>query len=424
MFLEYVKNGIILYILLGLFSVICLIFILIIFRLRKIDELYEENKKKGRRKLRKKKEKYKIIYTIIEKLIIPMLLIGIVFFATQKYKYRIPDQYAWSLEEMEKEPNFEEKRRKVIEKRELYERQLHFSWFSERNEEVIGWKSIERYKKNVTDIFSVYPDKEDIVMDYDESDSVLARKKQNFLNYVDKIQETENSEELWEAYQDGVKICEIWMTSEYIFQTGVLAESAAENDYKSHQKYEDSLYHTGGMLEQFEKFLNYSYRYAGKDIEKNEDIIINDKELAIRIAKRMYRLSKDNPYSDILHSDMKRHSALFAYACMMYVAENVELEDKWYLLSVLYSSLCCLNLIQYIDDESLRIELCQRELNRWSRFENIQEILSKDMEEIKLEYKTEENISEKIMEAKGRLENYTEPKNVEKESEERKMGEQ
>lgn len=422
MLLEYVKSGIILYILLGLFAVSCLVFIFAKFRIRIIGKLRKKSGKEDRIKLHKRRKKYKTICKIIKVTIIPILF-GIVVFAIQKYKYHIPDQYAWSLEDRKKEPNFEKRKRTVIEKRELYEKQLHFSWFSERNEETISQKSIERYKKNVTDIFSVYPDKEDVVMEFDESDSILAGMKQNFLSYVDKIQEAESSEELWKAYQDGVKTCEIWMTSEYIFQTGVLAESAAENDYKSHQKYEDSLYHTGGMLEQFEKFLDYRCRYAGKDTEKNEDIIITEKELAIRIAKRMYRLSKDNPNSDIMHSDMKRHSALFAYACMMYAVENIEPKDKWYLLSILYSSLCCLNLIQYIDDESLRTELCQKEVNQWNRFEYIEQILSKDMEEVKLDYKTEENISEKIMEAKERLENYTVSKDTSKESGEREMGE-
>lgn len=401
MLLEYVKNGIALYIFLVLFAVSLGIIVVLKYQIIMIKEKLGNCSAAERRMLIKKKRKYIKFYKIVRILVLPLFIITL-FFGIQKHRYRIPDHYAWSVKEMHKEPLIEKNKRMEIVKKEMYEKQLHFSWFLERDEEEISQKSIDIYKENVYDLFSVYPDKEDVVKESDENIVILEEAKQNFLSYMNKNQGKENSEDLWKAYLDGVKVCEVWMTSEYIFQTGVLAESAAENDYKSNQKYEDSLYHTGGMLEKFEQFLEYRYRSAGKGIDR--DIIISERELAIRIAKRLYRLGKDNPYSDTKQLDMKRHSSLFAYACMMFAVENIEPEDKYYLLSVLYSSLCCLNLMQYIDDEILREKLCQKELNRWSGYNTIEELLSKDMEELKLGYELEENILERIIETKIRLE--------------------
>lgn len=311
------------------------------------------------------------------------------FLIIQKNRYDIREEFAWKLEERDdgNGVHFTVLEREALDEVLWYEEMLHIEWYDNKEDGCIDRATLNLYMKNVDNIFSAVPEKENRIGDNEGLDSVFMEKKRNFENLVKSSHKDLHSEILWKGYEDGIEVCKIFESSENIFQTGVLAESACENAYKSQQSLESRLLYTAGMVSQFEKFLEFRNRDAGEGIE------VSEVEVCFRIEKRLYRVSKENSNNDVR---IAQHCGLYAYSCSQYSVERMEIGDDRYLIYLDNSGLNCLNIVKYINDEELCIELCQKELNRW---ENLEE---RDMSA----YKTEGKTLGEIMKTKERLESY------------------
>ncbi|MDE7252206.1 MAG: hypothetical protein K2O32_04610, partial [Acetatifactor sp.] len=306
----------------------------------------------------------------------------------QKSKYDIHEEFTWKLEERNDGRGlfFSVIEREALKEALWYEEMLHMDWYDNREEgEYIDRATLNMYMKNVDDIFSALPEKENRIGDNEELDSLFMEKKRNFEDLVKSSHKNLDSEILWGGYKDGIEVCKVYDSSENNFQTGVLAESACENAYKTQQSLESGLLYTAGMVSQFEKFLEFRNRDAGGGIE------VSEIEVCFRMEKALYRASKENSNHD---KKVARHCGLFAYCCSQYSVEKLEINDTRYLIYLDNCGLNCLNIVKFINDEELCVELCQKELNRWNQLEEI------DMSE----YKTEGKTLEQIMKTKERLE--------------------
>ncbi len=311
------------------------------------------------------------------------------FFTIQKNRYEIREEFAWKQKERDDGNglHFTVLEREALNEVLWYEEMLHLEWYDDKERECIDRAILNSYMKNVDNIFSAMPEKENRIGDNGELDSIFMKKKRNFENLVKSNHKDLYSEILWKGYEDGIEVCKVYESSENVFQTGVLAESACVNAYKSQQSLEARLLYTAGMVSQFEKFLEFRNRNAGKGIE------VSEVEVCFRIEKGLYRVSKENSNNDIR---IAQHCGLYAYSCSQYSIERLEISDARYLIYLDNSGLNCLNIVRYINDEKLCEELCQKELDRWERLEE------RDMSA----YKTEGKTLEEIMRTKERLASY------------------
>lgn len=311
------------------------------------------------------------------------------FFTIQKNRYEIREEFAWKQKERDDGNGlyFTVLEREALNEVLWYEEMLHIEWYDNKEGECIDRATLDSYMKNVDNIFSVMPEKENRIGDNGELDSIFMDKKRNFENLVKSNHKDLSSEILWKGYEDGIEVCKIYESSENVFQTGVLAESACENAYKSQQSLESRLLYTAGMVSRFEKFLEFRNRDAGGGIE------VSEVEVCFRIEKGLYRVSKENLNNDIR---IAQHCGLYAYSCSQYSIERLEISDARYLIYLDNSGLNCLNIVRYINDEELCEELCQKELDRWEHLEE------RDMSV----YKTEGKTLEEIMRTKERLASY------------------
>lgn len=338
---------------------------------------YEKKIEKG-----KKHRRRFIAFAIIMVYIISTLVM-------HKNKYAIHEEFAWKVKERSNmiETHFTVVERELLQDILIYETMLHIEWYDNRESEDIDSETLELYDKNVSNIFSVSSEKENRIGDVNGLDSIFMEKKINFEKLVKEEHANLDSEELWKGYEDGVEVCKIYESSENVFQTGVLAESACENAYKSQQSRESCLIYTAGMLNQFEKFLEFRYKEAGGGIE------ISKVEVSFRIEKRLYQVSRENWNYD---NRIAEHCGLFAYSCSQYSIERMESDDDNYLIYLDNSGLNCLNILKFIDDKELCVELCQMELKRWECLDE------KDVSA----YKTEGKGVEEIFKTKKQLQDY------------------
>lgn len=306
----------------------------------------------------------------------------------QKKRYTIREDFAWTFEERNEAYglHFVVQERKKPEEMQWYEEVLHLDWFDKEAEDV-GRDTLDAYEKKVNGIFSAMPKKEDSISEIAGGNSTFAEKQQNFKDLVNRDHKELNSEKLWKGYEDGVEVCKVYETSENVFQTGVLAESACENAYKSRRDGESILIYTAGMVDQFEQFLEFQCRDAGGGM------VISEVEICFRIEKGLYRVSREKLNYD---NYILEHCALYGYGCSQYAVERIGIANNYYLMYLDNSGLNCLNILQYIDDGELCAELCQKELDRWKDLEG------RDMSV----YKTEGKTLEMIMETKKTLEEY------------------
>lgn len=392
MFVEYVDTKLYSYIigLLCLFLVI--IFTFSIFQTYKISK----NEKKCSKCIRESwKPKYENVIAKSKRwrrrfsATAIVILYILSFFTIQKNRYEIREEFAWEQKERDDGNGlyFTVLEREALNEVLWYEEMLHIEWYDNKEGECIDRATLNSYMKNVDNIFSVMPEKENRIGDNGEFDSIFMDKKRNFENLVKSNHKDLSSEILWKGYEDGIEVCKIYESSENVFQTGVLAESACENAYKSQQSLESRLLYTAGMVSRFEKFLEFRNRDAGGGIE------VSEVEVCFRIEKGLYRVSKENLNNDIR---IAQHCGLYAYSCSQYSIERLEISDARYLIYLGNSGLNCLNIVRYINDEELCEELCQKELDRWEHLEE------RDMSV----YKTEGKTLEEIMRIKERLASY------------------
>ncbi len=390
MFVEYVDTKVYsnIMMLICLFFATCLIFALrethkIHWNMERCKRCERENwKVKYQKEIEKRtKRRHRLIATALTTLCM------LIYLVAQKSRYTLQEEFAWTFEERYDAYGlyFAVHERKKPEEMLWYEKVLHLEWFVIEEGEDIGKALMNSYEKKVTDIFSAMPEKEDRTSTIEGGDSVFEERQQDFEALVDSNHKNLDSEELWKGYEDGVEVCRVYETSENVFQTGVLAESACENAYKSQRDGESVLTYTAGMVDQFEKFLKFRSRDAG------EGLAVSEVEVCFRIEKGLYRASRENLNHD---GRILEHCALYAYSCSQYAVEKTGIDDDSYLIYLDNSGLNCLNLLRYIDDGELCAELCKRELDRWACLE------SRNMSG----YRTEGKTLDMVMDTKGHLE--------------------
>lgn len=392
MLVKYVDTLLYLCIMIFLCLALLILVICIIYQTCKIRE-NEEECRKCNGEIRKNNYENKIVKSkrwrrrFGAAAIVIFCILG--FLIVEKNKYDIRKKFAWTLEDRDDGnglhiPVIEREAQNEV---SWYEKMLHLEWYDNKVGECIDRATLDSYMKKVDDIFSAIPEKENRMGDNVVLDSIFMEKKRNFEHLVKSNHKDLNSEILWKGYEDGTEVCDVYESSENIFQTGVLAESACENAYKSRQSPETRLRYLAGMISQFEKFLEYKDRNAGGEIE------VSEVEVCFRIEKGLYRVSKDRSIND---SRIAQHCGLYAYSCSQYSVDRLEIDDDRYLIYLDNSGLNCLNNKWYINDEKLFAELCKKELNRWKYLEK------RDMSAYKMEGKD----LEEVMRAKERLESY------------------
>lgn len=191
---------------------------------------------------------------------IMLSIIVIVCLVFWENKYNIKEEFAWTEEERKDKNglNFPLLERETIDEILQYEKQLHMEWYNEKKGEYIDRKMVEEYEKKVNNIFYAVPEREDSYVEMKKIASDFEQRKKNYKRLVDSKQENLSSEKLWKGYEDGVEVCNVYNTSENVFQTGVLAESASENAHKDQTSPEEHLFFAGGAVNQFEQFIEFS----------------------------------------------------------------------------------------------------------------------------------------------------------------------
>lgn len=391
MFVKYVGTRWYFCILIFVFLFVLILWMYIIYEIYKVyitkRRYCTYNRKEQKSECRKEiKRRNRRLHWLIAFALLVLCLIA--YLEMERSKYDLKREYAWTIEERNngRELYFSVIERKMSKEMSWYEKALHMEWY-DNIEGDIGEDVLGLYEEKVDDIFSSLPIRENRIGEIVDLDSDFEERKRNFETLVNNEHKNLDSEQLWEGYEDGVEVCKVYETSENIFQTGVLAESAHENAYRSYQSRESDLMFVAGMVCQFERFLEFQNRDAGAGVE------ISAIEVCFRIEKALYRISVTFEEYD---ERTARHCALYGYSCSQYSVINTKIEDECYLKYLYNSGLNCLNLIQYIDKEVLCEELCQKELDRWTKLSE---------EDISM-YKTEGKTWEEIIKVKERLEHY------------------
>lgn len=290
---------------------------------------------------------------------------ALVMLVVNKYQYRMVTKFAeelgWAGDS--RETDFKEIRRETIETSDKVESPIHLDLYDQAFDPetgYIGEDGIETYKNYVNEVFSVFPEKEDMTI-YGEEDEAFKQALDNFMGLVGTDYENVAPEILWEGYNDGEVVIEKYVTSENIFQDGVLAESAHANQYTMFRGGVETIRYLDGAIVQFEDFLQYVERYIGGGKYADE------KDVSFRIGKMMHR-EADNDSQD---NKTKAHCAVYAYSCFRYCEENADADDPQYLTFLYYSGVSCLDMMKYIDDTSLKEKLCDEEWKKWDELESL-----------------------------------------------------
>lgn len=296
-----------------------------------------------------------------------MIIVTFVFvmLIVNKYQYRIVTKFAedpgWT--SVSQENDFKEIRRETIALSDKAEYPIHLDLYDKAfNPEtgLIGTDGMEIYKNFVNEVFSVFPEKEDMTTNVEEDDA-FKKALDNFMDLVGTDYENIAPETLWEGYNDGEIVSEKYITSENIFQEGVLAESAHANQYAMFGGGIGTIRYLDGAIVKFEEFLQYIERDIGGGN------YVDEKDVSFRIGKMMHREADNNSQDN----KSKAHCEVYAYACFIYCEENTDVYDPRYLIFLYYSGVSCLDVMQYIDDTSLKEALCSAELAKWDKLESL-----------------------------------------------------
>lgn len=273
---------------------------------------------------------------------------------------------------------------------------LHYNWFHndldsvEDGTLIIDRETINKYKRNTKtlSLFQNQKDKEKIPL---LSNNGISNQLQEFDSYVQKNHQYLSEQECMKGYLLGKQITEIIFTSEYIFQTGVFAESAHSKAFESDIINEESvLAHLEGAIRNFESFLKFTKRDAGGNK------IIKASEIYFRMGKILYR---QGIYADNnANQKSAKHLILFAYSCFECALEEITEDDREYIVYLYYYNLVCRELFNYINDSALIEELCKEKLKT---LENIDKL---DFSIYETEGYTKEEMKDEIKKLKVALE--------------------
>ncbi len=382
-------------------TALCLILLVLGFLLYKslkdIHILREEERKRGT------KEKYKDDIARLKNqkdwLIVGMLfLIGLFTFGIYKhFEYAIEDKFAWSYQERKgiNDSTFKIIERTKTKEVELYEQRLHVDWYDdvfESENASITQSVLDGYDRHVKNIFLIIPQQKDVIMKSD-NDNMIAEKKTQFEKIVSSDNSALTSEELWNGFLLGEDVIKIYYTSENVFQTAVLAESAHDHAIQYNQDINTSVVYSAGANEKFEEFLQFSNRDAGGGVE------ISESAVCFRVGKMLYC---DSQGYDGENEKMRKHCGVYSYSCFKLSEEMVDSSAPDYLLYLYYCGLGCLNILPFIEDASLCKKICGEELSKWEELErNIGE-------DYIYKYNVENKSAEEILEVIDMLKIYAE----------------
>lgn len=382
-------------------TALCLILLVLIFFLYKslkdIRMLRETGRKRGRTEkykddiARLKNQKDWLIIGMF--FIIALLTIG----GFKHFEYAIEDEFAWSYQERKSinDSTFEIIERTKDEETELYEQRLHVDWYDdvfESENASITQSVLDGYEKNVKNIYRIVPQQENTIRKSD-NDNIIEMKKSDFEEIVSSDNSMLTSEELWNGFLLGEDVIKIYYTSENVFQMAVLAESAHDHAIQDNQDINTSIVYSAGSNEKFEKFLKFSNRNAGDEVEVSED------HVCFRVGKMLYCDSQG--YNDE-NEMMAKHCGVYSYSCFRLSEEMVDSNDSDYLLYLYYRGLGCINILPFIEDESLCNDICSEELKKW---EKLEENIGEDYI---YRYNVENKSAEKIFEVRDMLKIYAE----------------
>lgn len=296
-----------------------------------------------------------------------MIIVTFVFvlLIVNKYQYRMMTKFAeepaWTGDSRETE--FKEIRRETAALSDKTESPIHLDLYDKAFDPetgLIGTDGIEIYKNFVNEVFSVFPEKEDMTTNAEEDDA-FKKALDNFMALVGIGYEGVAPEKLWEGYNDGKIVIEKYVTSENIFQEGVLAESAHANQYTMFGGGIVTIRYLDGAIVQFEEFLQYVERDIGGGN------YVDEKDVSFRIGKMMHREAANGSQDD----KSRAHCEVYAYGCFLYCIENTDVYAPQYLTFLYYSGISCLNMMKYIDDKSSKEALCRAELEKWDELESL-----------------------------------------------------
>ena len=313
------------------------------------------------------------------------------------FEYVIEDEFAWSYQERKSinDSTFEIIERTKVEETELYEQRLHVNWYDdifETESASITQSVLDGYEKYVKNIYRIVPQQEDVIRETD-NDNMIEKKKTDFEKIVSSDNSTMTPEELWNGFMLGEDVIKIYYTSANVFQMAVLAESAHGYAIQYNQDINTSVVYSAGSNEKFEEFLKFSNRNAGDGLEVSED------QVCFRVGKMLYC---DSQGYNGENEKMAKHCGVYSYVCFRLSEEMVDSRDPDYLLYLYYCGLGCLNILPFIEDESLCKEICCEELSKWEKLEeNIGENYIRG-------YNVENKSVEEILEVRDILEIYAE----------------
>ena len=162
--------------------------------------------------------------------------------------------------ESEKSLTFSVMKREDNEKR--WKEALYYSWFLKafRNEEnefdgMLDRKGITYYQDQIISSLGKQGERYDVKRVVNEENS-------EYIFALDLFKKTVGSKEkdiqvLWDAYKAGEKVQNYNDTSENVFQTGVLAETAHFYALEKESSSGESIQYAAGVFQQFDKFLTF-----------------------------------------------------------------------------------------------------------------------------------------------------------------------
>lgn len=382
-------------------AALCLILLVLGFFLYKSIKDIRILKKAGRKRgtIEKYKDDIARLKNQKDWLIFGMIFLSglFVFGILEHFEYAIEDEFAWSYQERKSinDSTFKIVERTKVEEMELYEQRLHMDLYDdvfESESASITQIVLDGYDRYVEHIFRIVPQQKDVIRKSD-NDNKIVEKKSKFEKIVASDNRTMTSEELWNGFLLGEDVIKIYYTSENIFQMAVLAESAHDHAIQYNQDINTSVVYSAGANEKFEEFLRFSSRNAGGGVEVSEDAV------CFRVGKMLYCDSQGYYGENV---KMAKHCGVYSYSCFRLSEEMVDSNDPDYLLYLYYCGLGCLNILPFIEDESLCKDICSEELIKW---EKLEENIGEDYI---YRYNVENKSTEEILAVRNMLKIYAE----------------
>lgn len=247
------------------------------------------------------------------------------------------------------------------EENEQYRKVLHMDWIPEDFTKV-DRDTLNKYKKNTNAIFSQIPKQQPNVFEEKKQGKDFDDDVKTFSAYVAQKKKNALPKDLWEGYEAGKRVSEVYHYSENIYQMANLAEGAHANAYIMEQNLDSTIMYAAGAVSSYEEFLGFSKKDAGMNR------IITECEVSFYYGKILYRESTTKMS---ITPKERLHYQLFSYCCFGYAVEDTKLEDANYLMYMYYWGSSLIEMSTYIEDNEVLRELYKEELDYWDDLEEI-----------------------------------------------------